>query len=321
MKRKEIVHYVIVLVMFLFFLKLVEKTLDYFIRFDYNKKPGCAASGTINADVLIQGASRVAFGMNTSILHKKTGLSCYNLGLPNSYIDESLALLEIYLKNNKKPKYLFLEVSANYFDFNQTVFHSFLFVPYMEDELITSIVRRNDFLLYTLHYFPLFKYSIYNGESISQFCSGLSRRLKNTSAYDSAFGYKPMTCEWDGKFDAFKEKNPNGISYKLDESKMKSFIQYMDLIKKYNIKLFLYEAPILKEALPYFKNHDSIANVITKIASEYNVTYVSFANLPMNSNRLYFVNSMHTCATGSDTFTEIFYDTYSDWFRKLKPGF
>jgi hypothetical protein len=315
-KRRTAFLYILFLVATLVVLELVEKTMDYFIKYDYDKKAACAASGSINADILVAGASRVIFGMNTKLLQKKTGLSCYNLGIPNSLIYEHLAVLDLYLKHNTRPKYLFLEVTPIIYDPSEIVFHSFHYAPYLDDEFVSSIIRKNDFLEYCLHYIPLFKYSVYNSKSLGEFISGAYRKINHIKALDSSLGYRPRDCGWDNKFDTFVKRNPNGVRYQLDYYKVKALIEYINLAKQNNIKVFLYEAPIWKGALPYYKNHDSIVNVIKNIVAKHGVSYISFADIQMSSNKAYFTNSTHLCSNGVDKFTEIFYEAYADRFRK-----
>jgi len=80
----------------------------------------------------------------------------------------------------------------------------------------------------------------------------------------------------------------------------------------------LYEAPIWKEAAPFYKNHDSIADIISQMAAKYDYPYISFKDLPMNGTKSNFANSMHLTSHGADVFTNIFCETFSERLKKLR---
>ncbi len=83
--------------------------------------------GAINADVLIVGSSRAQYHIDPVLIEARTGLKSYNIGISGGGSSHQLFILEQYLKHNKVPKHIIINVEyqnlqenlfANKFDIN-----------------------------------------------------------------------------------------------------------------------------------------------------------------------------------------------------------
>ncbi|WP_035638092.1 hypothetical protein, partial [Flavobacterium gilvum] len=98
--------------------------------------------GKINSDVIIMGSSRGFVGYNSKIIEDKLRLKTYNISYNAGGNNLQLSKLNIYLKNNKKPKILIQNIDLAHFDENDILPEEFQFIPFLNnpdiDDLLVS---------------------------------------------------------------------------------------------------------------------------------------------------------------------------------------
>jgi hypothetical protein len=270
-----------------------EAILVHFIKKNYNLKPSLIASGTIQADILVQGPSMVAYGIDPRVIEEKTGKTAYNLGIDNSVIDEHIALYDLYLKYNKKPSLILMGITPYGFSKGWGVFHSYLYTPYLQDPDIAALVKREDSKLYTFRNFPLLRHTLYNTVELQEVREGLQETYLHKKFDLSSKGFIREDIEWTGNFDNFKKAHPNGMNIDVDSTVVIRWIEYMRKVKRDGIRLCFYEPPLLREALPYFKNRDQVLKMIDSVCHAEGVPFISFHDLPVKIDKPYFYDSMH----------------------------
>jgi len=293
-------------------LYVTEKLFDYFLRCNYDFKTSYVSSGKINADILFQGTSRVLYMMNPAIVTEKTGYSCYNSGVLATDIKNHITMLSLYLEHNRKPRYIFQEITPYYLGKDRDAeYPSFNYIPYLDDEIISGYVSRFDKRLSTLNHFPLMKYSYYNSKVITDVIAGFTSCWRGSKERKSANGFEYLDREWDGKWEAFKKANPNGYEVKVDTTILNLYSEYIQLVKSQNIPLIFYEAPVWSESLPFTLNRPQMLAVIDSLCQANSVLFLKFDTLEMCRHKEYFFNSTHTTPQGTDIFSGIFSDYIS----------
>lgn len=290
-------------------LYFTEKTFDFFIKQNYDFKTSYISSGKLNVDILAQGNSRCLVMFDPNIIKQKTKYTAYNTGSSASDISYHLGCLMLYLKNNKKPKYLFLEVSPFYLTrFEKTYFPSSSFVPYLNDKDIFNIVKERNPTQANLSYMPFLKYTLDNDRLFNEVLKGAIQFIKDDSKeinYNK--GYRPSNIKWDGQWDKYKIANPYGLQLEIDSTNLFKHIQYIKLAKMNGINLICYEAPILREAIAYSNNRDSVLAILDSVFNKYNVPYLKTGNVDgISDNKSLFYNSTHLNQNGAGIFTNYF---------------
>ncbi len=284
---------------------LTERALDFGLSRNYDFKPAAVASGDLRADLLFQGSSRVEMMLNPAIVEARTGLSTYNLGLNGNSIEHQLALLQLYLRHNPKPKYLFLEISPEYLQRSNLGFYTFAFVLQLRDPYFGGLVRERDPFFYALSHVPLLKYALFNHTLVPEALAGLGRWLTGGSRekeYKKGFSPSPFV-RFDETFERFRASRPDGFVAETDSGKTAAFRRYFRFARSQGIRVIAYEAPLLAE---YRDLHRNRAEQLALLDSLCRREGVPFLHLDPNSHwtdRRYFYNANHLNSAGTDLFT------------------
>jgi hypothetical protein len=291
----------------------LEKIYDYGLTHNRNLKIGYASRGKVNADVLIHGPCEALWIINPSVLDKRTGLRSYNLALSHSDFADNYLHLYTYLKYNKKPKYLFLYVTPESMDGNYNTFNSFRFAPYLNDTIVRNVVKECDPDYARWTKLPFLKYAYYNSSVSFNVVQGIKHSFSAHSLPYFPNGFEPPAkITWDNHLEKFIDLYPKGYSFKWDKLREKYLRKNIELAQQYGIKVFLYESPVLKEALPWQKNREEIIGKISDIAKEYNVDYILFDGMEIANSRRYFISTLNMNLEG----TSIFSDSLGRYIRK-----
>ncbi len=291
-----------------FSLFLAEKTFDFGVKQNLNLKSSYVVSHKINAELLVLGPCEPLWMVSPEILTKKTGLSCYNLANSHSDFADNYLHLQLYLKNNSTPKYLLLYVTPESFDTNYNTFHSYRFSVFLDEQSYLAVVRENDPDFYKWKYIPFMKYAYYSHNSCFLALQGLKHYFtgKEKPYYSDGFE-PPANMVWDNHHENLKKLYPKGYTFTWSKSRE----MYMDKIlsdcHKREIKVILYESPVLKEIADYQVNRAELIKRIESIAKRNNGTsipFIKFDNLIWAKDRKYFISPMVTTLQGSALFSD-----------------
>ncbi len=84
----------------------------------------------------------------------------------------------------------------------------------------------------------------------------------------------------------------------------KYLCKLIELAKQNNIKVYLFESPVLKEAIQYQPNREVMVNRIKAVATKYGIVYKQFDNMKIAESREYFMSTLNTNMKGSRIFTD-----------------
>lgn len=258
-------------------------------------------NSNINADLIVLGSSRAWVHISPKILDSILLINSYNLGIDGYNFEMQYNRFKIYLQHNKKPKYTINSLDISSFDRRKDLYMHTQFLPYLNDSLIRSAVKGYEGELNALHYYiPMFKY-IGQYNSISK---GLLEELNIKQFNDYKYkGYLGMERTWNNEFDQFKKENKNGLQQAIRKDNIALFKEYLAYCQNNDIKVFLVYSPEYFEAQSLFLNRDSIINIYSDCAKQYNAAFINFSNDSICMNKNLFYNSQHLTKIGAETFS------------------
>jgi hypothetical protein len=288
-------------------LVLLEKAYDFFIEKNPNIKLSYISENKADVDILIHGPCEPNWMLSPAIIDSFTHLTSYNLALNHSDFADNYLHLYLYLKHHKAPAFLFLYVTPESFDERYNTFHTYRFAPYLDDENILSVVKEYDPEYARWYKFPFMKYAYYSGNVNFEALQGAVNYFKNSKAPFYPDGYQPpINRVWDNHESGFLRLYPKGIKFKWSKRREKYLDLMYQLCRLHQVRMVLFESPVLKEAIPFQLNRNLFIKKIQDFAKERQVPYLLFDTLKMADSRKYFISILNTNVEGSEMFSRIF---------------
>ncbi len=299
----------------------MEKGYDFFMKRNVNLKSSFVSNHRIDAKVLFLGPCQTLWMMEPDTFQKYTGLKAYNLATVHANFAESKVMLWLYLRVNKAPQYLFLYVSGESVDGSFTVFNTYNFPQFMDEPWIRDVIKEQDPAFYRYSFIPFMKYAYYNEFVNFNLVQGVKHTLAGKEIPYFANGYvHPHDVVWDGRLERFKAENPQGRTFKWKPEEIKNLKDLVNMAKKNNIRLVLYESPMLNEVKPFLANRDEIKNKISSFAEENFVDYWVFDTMKISNSRTCFFSILNTNDKGSAIFNKVFAEYFNQWNQiKMYP--
>ena len=260
-------------------------------------------AGTINADMLINGSSRAWVQFSPYILDSSLGINSYNLGMDAAPPDIQYERLKVYLRYNKKPKYILQEVGyVTTFFASRGLPNYQQFLPYLNDTAVWRLYKS----LYpnvtiVERYFPLYKYN----NQLPLIKEGLMSYIGKGRVSGKYKGYMGHELSWDSSFSEMARLNPKGFECKIEPKALATLEQYLTLCKENDIQIILVYPPFYYEANRYIVNHKLILNKLDELAKKYEIPYLDYRNRYLDSSKNYYYNSQHLNKQGSELFTQM----------------
>lgn len=257
-------------------------------------------------DYAVIGSSRAETGIDIKVLDSVLGLNGINIANNGAGLIENELSLLLFLKRNKINKLIIGVDDANLspgYHFSNP-FHEHVFYAYWPGNacIDSFIKKRNSLLSYTIKsYVPFVRYIEYNSYYFSQW-------LTNDSSGFDKHGFRPYINHQkeytfiDGAGNFVDTRywyiapylDPKGPFENIDTTSLHSLHRMVQLCKKKNIELVLYNAP-------YFKEHYSkcMYNTLSKddflkeYATKNNILYISFIQWKHSDNATLFYDYSH----------------------------
>jgi hypothetical protein len=253
----------------------------------------------INADLLIQGNSRAVVHVNPKYLDSAFHLNSYNLGVSGHPFQIQYYRFLIYLKYNRKPRYIVqvadywtLAMRPDLFEFEQ-------FIPYLKNDLIREAVAPYKFFNYNDLNFPYFKYT----HKPNLYFYGLASFL--------GFPFPP-----NGKYKGFDvntnrevfkglDKLQAGHVSKIDTVSLRLFEKFMTYCQHENIKIIFINPPVFTEGTKVIQNRNQVDSIYSAYALKYNIPYLDYTRDSMCNNIVNFQDYLHLNANGVTKFNKM----------------
>ena len=244
----------------------------------------------INADMIVQGSSRAWVQFSPKILDSAFNCNSYNLGIDGYGFQMQYYRFLIYLKHNKKPKYIIQNVDHFLLNLRPDLFEYEQFLPYLDDKNIRIAVTPYNGLNWKDFYIPLFKYHSNYEIAFEGLSNYFHATLPNNGKYK---GFLARNWFWDDSFMKFKKSNPQGYRIKIDSNTNILFGKYLDYCKMNHINVIFIYTPEYIEAQKLLLNRDSITRLINNYAVAYNIPFINYSNDELCSDTSCFYNSQH----------------------------
>ena len=259
--------------------------------------------GKINADLVINGSSRAWTAISPRILDTVLHFNTYNIGLDGDDFHLQYETFKIYLRHNRKPKYLIQEVgyvkTLVRYDIPAS---SDQFLPYLKDTSIWRIVSENykTFSVFD-RYFPLFKYNnefeLMEEGAKSYFGKG-EREIKYK-------GYLPYRSGWTSQFLEFKQSHPNGWIPGISQDCVTEFEEFLDFCSSQSIKVILVYPPAYCEVTAMLDTtvKRKVHSYYDSLSREHGFSFFNYETDSICQSTKYFFNSQHVNKKGAELFS------------------
>jgi len=284
----------------------LSKLYDFALLHNSNVKASYIQKNKIDADLLILGTCQAVWIVQPSLIEKHTQLKTYNLGLNNSDFSDNYLYLYMYLKRNKTPEYLFLYISPETMDLHYSAFNTYRFATFVGDAVVDSVLKDCDNNYFKWTSIPFMRYAYYNNNVNFDVMQGLKHFLTNkTTPHFKDNGYEQA-------IHPIKETDPNavvqiypdGFVFTWSDLREKYLRKTIELAQQHNIKVTLYESPLLKEAILHLPNRMEMLRKIKSVAEEYGIEFVQFENMKIADSSKYFFSSVGLTTKGSVIFSD-----------------
>ncbi|MDF2438057.1 MAG: hypothetical protein K0Q95_2433 [Bacteroidota bacterium] len=283
----------------------LEKLYDFALRQNCNLKAAYVQKAKIDADVLIHGPCEPFWMIAPAALDKITGMKSYNLALSHSDFADNYLHLYFYLKNNKAPKYLFYYVTPESMDPQYNVFNTYHFAAFVGDPVVDTVLNECDPAYYKWVRLPFMKYAYYSNKINFEALQGMKHFIAGRKLPHFADGYEPpFEVKWDNHLEEFIDLYPHGYLFEWNALREKYFRKLIELAQQKGTEVWLFESPVLKEALPYQPNRKEIIRKIRQVADDYKINFVQFEGMKIAESREYYMSTLNTNLKGSRIFTD-----------------
>lgn len=255
-------------------------------------------NGNINSDIIIQGSSRAWRQIDPKEIEKQTGLTVYNLGMDGYHFPMQKCRLDIYLKENKKPKYIIQILDHFTLLKRDNLFNKSQFIPYLNDSILTNQLKQYEGFSWAAYNLPYFGY--FGSKELA--AAGLLEYFKikkfNSRKYN---GFKSKNKKWQNGFDLEKHKNKKGKRIDIRLDIFKQMDNFITNAKRENIEVILVYPPDYVEFQNFINNRDTIMTSYKILAKKHDLNFIDFSlDSSLCNNKSYFYNPTHLNSTGSE---------------------
>jgi len=255
--------------------------------------------------LLVLGSSKARNHYNNTILDSSLNVKSFCIGSIASFLDVNKMMLEYYLKYNKPPKYLLLDLSI----YSIQALDKLPFIAQYMGALDEDIIY--DFLLKKDKSFWLYKNIPLSGLLINRYALRESlysfRFFASASKSNETTGYIPLDGDFYGKrytkYQEYISKGPENIS--IDNEKIKNLYDIINICRDKNIKIVLVFSPIYNGFLNNIENRDFIINTFKKAGIENNILFMDYSQNSIGSQQKYFFDLDHLNREGADEFSKL----------------
>ncbi|MCW3072193.1 MAG: hypothetical protein JWO44_2083 [Bacteroidetes bacterium] len=283
----------------------LSRMYDFALRHNANIKAAYVQSAKIDANIIFHGPCEPLWMISPAILDSQTHVKSYNLALSHSDFADNYLHLYFYLKHNKAPEMMFLYVTPESMDANYNTFNTYRFAAFVGDPVVDSVLKECDPDYAKWSSFPFMKYAWYSSKVNFDALQGLKHYVQHRTIPYYPDGYEPpVQVVWDNHLEKFIQLYPDGYNFEWNKLREKYLCKTIELAQQHGIEVYLYESPVLEEALHYQPNREEIVKKIKGIADKYNILYVQFDKMKIAASRKYFMSTLNLNMEGSRIFTD-----------------
>lgn len=257
--------------------------------------------GGADTEMLIMGSSRAAIQVNPTLMEDSLKQTCFNIGIDGHKFLTQYYKFMLYLKHNKAPKTILLNLDILGLIHTKDFFNYEQFIPYLNDTIIRNIVKPQPLFNWKDFYVPMVKFT-HRKDMV----------FDGTYAYFKPYevinprekGFKSVSKDWDSLFvkKALELMYIDGYEAKIDSATKQLFEKFIFLCKEKNIKLIFVYPPEYKDNLHYCLNRSTIINYYKHIANKEHITFLDYSNSYLCNDKRMFFDSQHLNTKGVSLF-------------------
>lgn len=252
----------------------------------------------INSEVVIIGSSRALNNYSPSIITKKSGLSCYNLGVSGSNILFHETILDLVLSSKIKPKVIIYNIDdyGAFFNVEGIIYRKDVLFPYVENPIINrELCEQLDKKYYATYVSKTYQQNINFINAVKYLVYGREAADYKTTNFDD-FGSNLLVQRPEDHIPVFLETERKVTDFTTDSSLVGAFKRIQDKCKLNNIKLIMCLPPLYAKKTFGFKN--LVEHYIIK-----ETTLIDFSDL--KAEQTWFFNSDHMNIQGAEKYSEL----------------
>lgn len=299
---------------------LVNKVLLYSLNHSENyefKKFNDIKDNKNYYSLLVLGSSKARNHYNNIILDSSLNVKTYCIGSIASFLDVNKMMLEYYLKNNKAPQYILLDLSIYSIQSLPKLPFIAQYMGVLNDDIIYGFLKKTDWKFSLYKNIPLCgllvnRYAL--RESLNSF-----PLIFSPGKADESSGYIPLDGDFYGKrFNLYKDYISKGVeNISIDSIKIKNLYDIIKICKDNNIKLTLIFSPIYYGFLDNIGNKDFIINTYRNAGKESNIPFLDYSRHEMCNYEKNFFDLDHLNRTGAEEFSVILVkELFNEFNRK-----
>lgn len=260
-------------------------------------------SGSVNADIIINGSSRALVHYDPRVIESATGLRSYNLGMNAIQVDVQLAILKAYLARNQKPKLVIQNLES--FSFETTrrgeIYDPAAYIPYLGEPELYRALLKIDPAVWKWKHIPLYGYAV---EDMAFTWVWALLGIAGYSGGENYFqGFNPRFMEWTEDFNRFKAGSSAGVTYRIEPEGVAALREIIATCRQHSIDLVLVYSPEYHEMQALEKNRPEIFAKFQELCREANIPLWDFSPSPLCLKAENFYNSQHLNARGAAQFS------------------
>ncbi|WP_414661880.1 hypothetical protein [Horticoccus sp. 23ND18S-11] len=220
------------------------------------------------------------------------------------HIDLQLALLRTYLRHNKTPEVVLLNLDSFSFETTKVgqIHDPALFLPHLSNtDLYRSLVKI-DPVARKWRYIPLYCFAV--DDMRFTWTTGLLGLVGYMPPEDYVNGYNPQDKQWNEDFPRFQKSHPDGVRYQIEPEGVQCLREFAITCRQHGISLVLIYSPEYHDMQNLVRNRAEIFSNFERIRSEHNLELWDFSSSSLCTSTRYFYNSQHLNLIGADLFSK-----------------
>lgn len=258
--------------------------------------------GQINEDLLIYGSSRAWRHFDPEFIEAQTGLTAYNFGVDGHAFDIQYLRHELNLKYNKAPKVIIYSVDYNTLNAPSGLYNDEQFLPFFfADTLLNAYTKKYENFSFIDYKIPLLRYSG-REKALTYFVKEVIG-WPQTKMRSKGFGVHQGA--WNSDYKKAKAKK-GSVAKEIHKENVKRFDAFLKEAYLKNISVILMYTPEHVLGQELIANREEIVKVFDSLANKNNIPFFDYSKDSMNSNKVYFYNSLHLNAQGVEKFNNLY---------------
>ncbi len=253
----------------------------------------------INADLIIQGSSRSWVHFSPMMFDSVFKMNTYNLGLDGYHFTMQYYRFLLYMKYNKKPKYIIQTTDAHTLVNPGDLYMYEQFIPYLNEKIIREAVVQHRGLNYGDIYVPFYKYIHHKDLFDCAYRSLTGKPMYEIGKYK---GFIAVNAQWDPGFANWKKTFAKGWFGGSDSLALTQFDTFVRYCRDNDIKLIFVNPPTYFESIMLLRNRNEIDSIYRSYSKKYSIPFLDYTDDSIGLDTTNFYNSQHLNVKGVTKF-------------------